>query len=34
VSASLPLARAGQLKAIAVTSAERTMVLPELPTVA
>jgi tripartite-type tricarboxylate transporter receptor subunit TctC len=34
VSASLPLVRSGQLKAIAVTSAERTKVLPELPTVA
>jgi tripartite-type tricarboxylate transporter receptor subunit TctC len=34
VSASLPLVRSGQLKAIAVTSAERTPVLPELPTVA
>jgi tripartite-type tricarboxylate transporter receptor subunit TctC len=34
VSASLPLVRSGRLKAIAVTSAERTPVLPELPTVA
>jgi tripartite-type tricarboxylate transporter receptor subunit TctC len=34
IAASLPLVRAGKLKALAVTSAARTPVLPELPTVA
>jgi tripartite-type tricarboxylate transporter receptor subunit TctC len=34
VAASLPLVRSGLLKAIAVTSAERTPVLPDLPTIA
>jgi tripartite-type tricarboxylate transporter receptor subunit TctC len=34
ISASLPFVKSGQLRAIAVTSSERTPVLPELPTVA